>query len=336
MESLNDNNVKFFYSEESKTFSDTFNKAAELATKDYIMFLHNDIVLAPYFLENTEKYLSPDNIISYTTIEPPIFAGHERPGKIIKDFGTDIDSFQIDKMYEFVNTERELYRDKTEAGITFFMCMPKNKYFEIGGLDNIFSPMFCEDDDLILRWKLIGFNLFTSLDSICYHFVSKTSRFSDEYQNRTREIEHNSNRNFIRKWGFRNSIHNRKYNIHSIIHNCNHQILELLEPWFTCTYTKNTYGFNWADYRDKEQSNTSFDMSKRVADIDSLDMDIIDILVEFDARMFNQNSFSIIQNLSDIITESGEIGEFELDCLKITIANLRTYENELIYIRTNS
>jgi len=332
LDSLNDENVKYFYSEESKTFSDTFNKAASLATKDYVMFLHNDIVVAPNFLENVEKHLSPDSIISYTTIEPPIFAGHERPGKIIKDFGTDINTFQLDDMYTFSDIQREVYRDKTEQGITFFMCMPKDKYLEIGGLHNIFNPMFCEDDDLILRWKLLGMNLFTSLDSICYHFVSKTSRFSKDYQTRTQQIEQHSNKNFVRKWGFRNSIHNKKYNIHSIIHNCNHQLLEILEPWFTCTYTKNTYGFNWADYRDKEQDNTSFDMSKRVADIDSVDKDAIDILVEFDAREFNQNTFNIIQNLSDIITESGEIGEFQLDCLNITIKSLKTYENELIRI----
>ena len=57
--------------------------------------------------------------------------------------------------------------------------------------------MFCEDDDLIKRFKLLGLELITSLDAICYHFVSKTSRFSDEYQNKTQQIEMNSNKNFI-------------------------------------------------------------------------------------------------------------------------------------------
>ena len=58
LDSLKDENVKFFHSPETKTFSDTFNKAAELATKDYVMFMHNDIVLAPNFLENIEKHLN--------------------------------------------------------------------------------------------------------------------------------------------------------------------------------------------------------------------------------------------------------------------------------------
>jgi hypothetical protein len=44
----------------------------------------------------------------------------------------------------------------------------------------------------------------------------------------------------------------------------------------------------------------------------------------------SQQAFNIIQNLSEIITDSGEIGEFELDILKIKIKNLQTYEKGLI------
>ena len=335
LDSLKDENVKYFHSKETKTFSDTFNKAAELATKDYVMFMHNDIVVAPNFLENVEKYLSKDSIISYTTIEPPIFAGHERPGKIIKDFGTDINTFQLNEMYKFVNIQRDVYKDKTESGITFFMCMPKSKYLEIGGLHNIFNPMFCEDDDLILRWKLLGLNLFTSLDAICYHFVSKTSRFSEEYQNRTQQIEQYSNKNFIRKWGFRNSIHNKKYNTAFIIHDCNLQALGLLEPWCDRIYVNNDNVIN--EYINSESNNTSFDLAKRILNINKNEpYSENDIILEFNIQHFNQNSFNVIQNLSDIITESGTVGQFELDCFIITIHQLKDYSNELIYLSDNN
>jgi GT2 family glycosyltransferase len=104
--------------------------------------------------------------------------------------------------------------------------MPRLKLLEIGGMDNLYNPMFCEDDDLIKRWELIGMNCFTALDSMCYHFVSKTSRFSNEYINRTQQIEHNSNRNFIRKWGFRKSIHNKTYDIGFRMKNCNLELFE--------------------------------------------------------------------------------------------------------------
>ena len=331
LDTLNDTNVKYFYSEEQKTFSDTFNKAAELATSDYVAYLHNDIVLAPGFIENLEKHIGPTNIVSYTTIEPPIFAGHERPGKIVRDFGDSLETFSKDAMFKFVS-EQTQYKDKTEPGITFFMCMPRKSLLDIGGMDNLFNPMFCEDDDLIRRWQLLGMNCFTALDSICYHFVSKTSRFSDEYKDRTRIIEHNSNRNFIRKWGSRNSKH--KYNIQSIIKNCNEHLLEVLEPWFSCVYIETDLPDIVYKYYQKEHANTKYDLATRIKLFDKnlFSMDNINILVEIDGTKFTQNTFNIIQQLPDIITESGSVGEFELDNLRITITNMNTYEQDLVHL----
>jgi GT2 family glycosyltransferase len=321
LESLKDDPyTKIFYTQDKGNFSDNYNKAASLATKDYIAFVHNDVVLAPGFIENLEKHINLDTIVSYTTIEPPIFAGHERPGKIIYDLGTELDTFNIEKLYKFVQEKQIDFKDKTEPGISFFMCMPKDKYLEIGGLDNLYNPMFCEDDDLILRWTLMKMNLITSLDSICYHFVSKTSRFSEEYKQRTQQIELNSNRNFVRKWGNRNP--KVKYNIGFIIHNCNFQLLEVLEPWCDNIYVD----CETESYINKEQPNTKFNLKDRVRSKDKSNK----ILIEFDATKLTNNNFQLLQQLPEIIQESGEIGEFELDIFKITIKDMTTYEHTLI------
>ena len=325
LESLkSDPYVKIFYSNEYGCFSDNYNKAASLATKDYIVFVHNDVVLAPGFIENIEKHVSPDTVVSYTTIEPPIFAGHERPGKIIYDLGTELETFDISKLNEFVKEKQIEFKDKTEPGIVFFMCMPRDKYLEIGGLDNLFNPMFCEDDDLILRWSLLGVKMITSLDAICYHFVSKTSRFSDEYKTKTQQIEFNSNRNFIRKWGSRNP--KVKYNIGFIVNNCNSELLGVLEPWCDNISSDTSY----KDYIEHEQPNTKFDLLERIKPWNaSMNNNII---VEFDATKLTQQSFNVLMQLTDIITESGEIGEFELDIFKIIIKDMTTYERDLIHI----
>ena len=331
-----DPNVKCWWSDTIGTFSDNFNKAAELATNDYVMYLHNDIVLAPGFIENVEKHLKPNRVVSYTTIEPPIFAGHERPGKIIKDFGTSLESFKKDNLFEFVNYKQQEFNNQTEPGITFFMCIPRQTLLDVGGMDNLFNPMFCEDDDLIKRFKLLGLELITSLDAICYHFVSKTSRFSDEYQSKTQQIENNSNKNFIRKWGSRNS--DVKYNIAFIVKNGNLNILEALEPWCDRIYVNERFdviGRMW-DYVEREQENTKFDLSKRVLTIEHNDPLLEnDIIVEFDAKQVTQQSFSIIQQLPEIFKESGEIGTFELDIFKITINSMIEYQNDLIYLKNN-
>jgi GT2 family glycosyltransferase len=332
LDSINDNNLKYFYSPESKTFSDTFNKATELATKEYVAYLHNDVVLAPGFIENIQKHLGENNVVSYTTIEPPIFAGHGRPGKIIQDFGTTLESFDKKALFEFIDYKQQEFQDQTEPGVTLFMCLSRKVLLEIGGLDNLFNPMFCEDDDLILRLKLKGMNLITSLDAICYHFVSKTSRFSEDYQNRTQQIEKNSNRNFIRKWGSRTPV--VKYNIAYVVHNCQLPALETLELFCDRIYVEENFnvGRMW-DYVELEQENTSFDLSKRVLTIKNNDpIAENDIVVEFDLLKFNPESFNILQQLPQIIKESGEPGTFELDIFKITITSMPEYQNDLIFI----
>jgi len=329
LETLEDNNLKYFYSAEQKTFSDTFNKAAELATKDYVAYLHNDIVLAPNFIENLEKHVTPDNVVSYTTIEPPIFAGHERPGKLIHDLGTDLETFDNGALYTYVATQQSKYIDKTEPGITFFMCMPRIKLLELGGLDNLYNPMFCEDDDLIRRWKLSGMNCFTALDAICYHFVSKTSRFSEEYQNRTQQIELASNKNYIRKWGTKSNA--PKYNIAFRVTHCNMNLLQTLEPWCDRIYIDDGMQVLTDSYIETEQSNTKFDLTKRVFCIGYNDPDSEnDIVVSIDGNTFTQLDFQYIQILSEILQDSGQPGTFKLGNCQITIVSLIAQESQLI------
>jgi GT2 family glycosyltransferase len=331
LETLADNNLKYFYSAEEKTFSDTFNKAAELATKDYVAYLHNDIVLAPGFIENLEKHVSMANVVSYTTIEPPIFAGHERPGKLIHNLGTELETFDKGALYAYVETQKSKYADKTEPGITFFMCMPRIKLLEIGGLDNLFNPMFCEDDDLIRRWELLGMNCFTALDAMCYHFVSKTSRFSEEYQNRTQQIELQSLRNYVRKWGTRSKA--PVYQIGMQVANCTSAILELLEPYCTRIYIEDGMQVLTSHYIDSEQPKTKFDLKTRVVTTEyNNPHDYDDIVVEIDAKRMTNDDAAYIFLLPEIIQSSGEIGEFRLGNLKITIHHLETYEKNLIKV----
>jgi hypothetical protein len=84
-------------------------------------------------------------------------------------------------------------------------------------------------------------------------------------------------------------------------------------------------------YIEKEQSNTKFDLTKRIYTIEHNDPKLEnDIVVEFDMKKFDQQSFNIIQQLPEIIKESGEVGEFELDVFKVTINSLTEYQNDLI------
>jgi len=325
---LTDPNVKAFFDYNKKTFSDTYNKAIEIATKDFVVFAHNDMVVSSQFLENLEKYLHKDRVISYTTVEPPIFAGHERPGKIIRDFGSDFNNFERDKFVEFALNEKLSKKNTTQDGITFFMSLSRQVLLDMGGFDNIFNPYYCEDDDLIRRLKGRGLKCLTSLDSIVYHFVSKTSRFSEEGIKNTQRIEENSNRTYIRKWGSYDS--NNLFDIGFVIKNCNIDILKNMEPWASDIYLECDKESIIQEYIEAEQKNTSFNLSRRISSSE-LERDN-DILIYFDGNQLNNNNFHIIRNIQNILGDIKEPGNYEMDIFTINVINIENYYPELIFI----
>ncbi len=158
--------------------------------------------------------------------------------------------------------------------------------------------------------------------------LPKASRFSEEYQHRTKQIENNSIKNFIRKWGSR---HHKapKYNIAFRVENCSIELLNILEPWCDRIYSD----AEWMKYITIEQPNTKFDLRKRcmsLTDSDRYDYD--DIVVEINGNQFTQQDYQLIENLSAIIQDSGEVGTFCLDNLNITIITLEEHTNDLLYL----
>jgi hypothetical protein len=262
------------------------------------------------FVETMNQDIVKNRITTYTRIEPPIY-NDIYPGKVILNCGKDLESFDKDRFYKH-NLEYKLIDGGSQL---FFGCL-KEDYLKLDSIT--FNPpqMWCSDDDLHLRYKLAGFEHKVSSAHV-YHFVSKTSRTTTNYQ----QIEYNSNRNFIRKWGCRNP--KVKYNVGFIIHNCNSQILEALEPWSDNIYVD----CDIETYINKEQTNTKFNLKDRVKKYGS---ESNNILVEFDARYLNESNFNIIQQLSNIIHESGEPGQFEIDIFKIKIKDMSRYEMNLI------
>jgi hypothetical protein len=259
-----------------------------------------------------DREIVPGNIITYTRIEPPISLD-TYPGKVIIDCGTDLSNFNQDRFDE-VSIEDEMVDGGSQI---FFGCM-KEDYI---GFDGNTFEMFCEDDDIHLRYTLGGYERKVN-SAYVYHFVSKTSRAESSYQN----IEVNSNRNFVRKWGFRKSQHNKKYDIGYVANNCNLALLGVLEIW--CNNIRVEVKDLITQYIDIEQPNTKFNLSDRIKTTELIN----DIIVEFDATKIGQESFQILQQLPDIIAESGEVGTFELDIFTITINRLDTYEHNLIKI----
>jgi len=149
-------------------------------------------------------------------------------------------------------------------------------------------------------------------------------------------------RNYLRKWGswikndeYQYPIIPKKRNIAFVMKNGNLPLLEALEPWCDRIYVDESFNIGRAqDYIEMEQENTSYDLRKRVLMInENYPEGENDVVVIFDANRVTQQTFELIQNMSDIITGTDDTGEFNIDCLTIIINSLETYEHELITVK---
>jgi hypothetical protein len=125
-----------------------------------------------------------------------------------------------------------------------------------------------------------------------------------------------------------------QYNIAYVVKNCNLNVISAIEPWCDRLYIEDDMQVLTNSYIETEQKNTSFDLSKRVFCIGYNDpIGENDIVVEFDATQLTQQNFQLLQQLPDIIKESGEVGKFEIDIFTITIVSLIEYQNDLIILK---
>lgn len=301
LDNLHDPFMKYYHSEVNKTLSDTYNKATEISTKKFACFLHNDMVVGREFLAKLSENLSENDINFYKVVEPPIFAGDLRDWKLTLDFGHDIHTFDFQKFLDFENKYiAEITSSKTFTSHTsFFLCVKRSTLLEIGGLDNLFNPMFCEDDDLIIRLKLLGLKTVQLNKALVYHFVSKTSRFSEEYKSKTEAIEQKSQRNFIRKWGSRNTSKvPEKYDVGIVLKKGSIEQLQKLEPLAKTIYVD----FSYDEYIRKEQSLTKFDLKERIKP--NTEIRNHDVMVFVDGQAFNGKTLNTILNMVAIIKEN--------------------------------
>jgi hypothetical protein len=263
--------------DDTVTMGINYNNAVAKAKGEKIILLHNDMVIKPGFVEQMDKDIVKGRITAYTRVEPPIYPD-TYAGKVILDCGTSLETFNKDKFLAFNIEDTTLLDGGAQM---FFGCM-KEDYL---GIDGYTFKLFCEDDDLHLRHNIAGYEQKVSSAHV-YHFISKTSRVGN-YQ----EIEAESNRKFVKKWGFRKSIHNVVYNKKCIINNNNPELNEYINWWFN---------------------------------------DGDDIIVEIDGNTFTQQDYSYIQQLNDIIKETNDIGVFQIGNIKLTINNLKEQQHKYI------
>ena len=327
----------------------------EYATSDIVMIYHADMYACPKLDEEVLKHLEPGKVVSATRIEPPLHP--DGPEKVLQDFGIEPEEFDEQGLLNFINQTWEgMPEDKTTEGIFAPWAIYKDDFTSIGGHDQLYAPQSKEDSDIFNRVQLAGYETIQTWEGYVYHMTCRGSRFKDGAMRnpagqvfmKGRESSEwlaqnlRSTRNFIRKWGhmvkhddYLKPIVPPKYDIGFVAYNCNKQMLYELEPWCNVIYLHAGSDY-MNEYREEEQPNTSFDLNERIKLYGNNKIsNIHDICVEFDASKLNNENFQVLVNLSEMLKDSGEIGEMEFDIFKFYIKSLKTYEKNLIVCKTN-
>ena len=326
----------------------------DYATHDVVMIFHADMYLCPKSDEAIYKHLEPGKVVSLTRIEPPLHP--DGPEKVLEDFGIEPEEFDEEALLKKVTTLQLMHGTdynfaKFTEGIFAPWAIYKKDFQSIGGHDPLYAPQSKEDSDIFNRFVLAGYELIQTWEGFVYHMTCRGSRFKDgalrnpagqvfmKGRESSEWLEQNlrSTRNFIRKWGhmvrhdeMMKPIIPPKYDIGFVVHNCNTQMLKELEPWCSDIYGDwvghKGYGVN--GYIKEEQPNTQFDLSKKIHSQHIEPKN--DVVIEFDCNLLTSQNFQILVNLSDILKDSGEVGELQLEIFKFKIKKLEDYSKDLI------
>lgn len=311
-----------------------FDRGIEMARTEIICAFHSDMVVCRDYDKNILKHLEKGTVVTGTRVEPPLHP--DGPEKILRNYGIEVEEFNMDT---WLQESDKLKEDKTTEGIFAPWCMYKEDFLAVGGHDELFAPQSKEDSDLFNRFHLNGYKFIQPWDALVYHFTSRGSRFnkhaggaagknSDEWLYTTTK----NGRNFIRKWGhfikhdaLMKPIVPPKYDIGIKVLNATQELLNILEPWCDNIYV-DLSSEDIQEYINREQQHTIIPLNNKINTPDTEN----DIILEIDAKKFNQQDFNILQQLSEILKDSGEVGDFELGNLFIKINKLVEYQDKLI------
>jgi len=261
-------NFKYENSKERKGLVYHVPNLIEKADTPIIVYLHADMVISKYFIENMGKHLGEKIIVSGTRIEPPLHPSQPKV-KIIKNCGLYSHDFNKEMFNKTVGILQNQFKDKTTDGVFAPHMFYKNDWINY---DPIMSFQSKEDSFLWREMLIKGYNFVQSWDALVYHFTSRGSRFTNKIGQNSEEwkIGNKKNmRNFIRKWkseplysDTQHPILVPQIDVDCFIipdSNCNiYDTLYSLEPYFQTIYI----------YGKEDEDNIKQDINKYCEEID--------------------------------------------------------------------
>ena len=184
---------KFTHSDTNIGLCSSINKAAKLASFEYILYSHDDMYFCPDWddvLIKEIKSLNHENFyLSGTMIE-------QSSGHIVYNFGDTINNFKEDELLS-------KYKD-----INFFdhHLVSKKMWNKVGGFSEEFNPGIASDPDFNMKLWKEGVRIFKGLNDFkVYHFGSLTTRKKKNL------IQNRGDKTFLKKWGITTKFFKKYY-----------------------------------------------------------------------------------------------------------------------------
>ncbi|MDB5284452.1 MAG: glycosyltransferase family 2 protein [Bacteroidota bacterium] len=201
LEWVRENNIGYSFTPKNEGVCIAVNMATKLATKDYILFMNDDMYVLPGWdkmLADEIKKLDTDCfMLSSTMIEP---YNTRNKCVIVANYGRNTEDFK----------EKELLADfaslpkKDWSGSTWPPSVVHKKWWDfVGGYSEEFSPGMGSDDDFSIKMWQAGCRIYKGIGaSRVYHFISKSTG---------RIVRNDGKKQFLQKWGIKQSTYHKYY-----------------------------------------------------------------------------------------------------------------------------
>ena len=205
LEYLNENNIKYTYTEYNSGICYAVNTAAKKATTDYILYAHDDFYFCPEWdlSLNDEITKLPDNLfyLSGTMVQN---------GQVELDCGDSIENFDEIKL---LNNYKKIDFYDFQGSTWAPHLIHREIWNRVGGLSEEFFPGTGSDPDLNMKLWMIGVRVFKGLQNCkVYHFGSIVTRKYKKI-NKTAVTESGSKggKIFLLKWGIKIKFFTKYY-----------------------------------------------------------------------------------------------------------------------------
>jgi len=174
------NNARVISLGQNLGFACACNEGARLARGRYLVFLNNDTLPTPGWLEEMlrlaqsearigivgSKLLFPDGRIQHIGV---VFDHNRNPRHIYQGFRSDIPPARISREYQAVTGACLLVR--------------RDLYRAVGGMDESYQNSY-EETDLCMKVRARGYRVLVCADSVVYHFESMSEgRRANDFRN---------------------------------------------------------------------------------------------------------------------------------------------------------